>query len=948
MQMDGGIARALLFWLVFSITSIGTALAQPASAENPAEGTITGIVLDGVSGDPIIEAGVEVIGTGHKMRTDLDGKFSVRLAPGTYQLRVFAPLYQGARLQNVVVRAGEATKSSVSLKPEGEASVEVVEVVADASKAAESTQLLQRKKAAVVSDNVSAEVIKQSPDSDAGEIVQRVPAVTVKDDKFINIRGLNERYTSALLNGSRLPSTDPERRVVPMDLFPADFLEALSIIKTYTPDLPGDFSGGLANILLRDYPEKLTASIGLSTAFNTQTTFQEFDTYDGAGAPDQFGFGNDFRALPGIIPGGNIQKPPAAQGQVFGRTFRNTWEVDSRTAPPGHGAHFSIGNSFGPIGASLSATYGADYKRREGEIRRRFIVGSTTDPSGVEILTADDFRYDTSIFETRLGSLFTSAYKPSADHELALRALYNRNSADEVASGDGSNDSVGRLQTKRLRYTTEELAFGQIAGEHRAAWIEVDWRTAYARTTQDQPDGRFDTRNDASGTGTFLFAPVSFGGSRLFGDLEERLTDSAVDLALPFKTALPFSSAWSGYPAKLKFGPAYTYRERDHTLRRFRYRVNSVGQTRLDLTAPTETLLAPENIGPTGFDFLEETQPRDSFSAAQEIAAAYGMFDFPILPGWRDVDGRLLHQLRFIGGIRTEYSYITVDVIDQSGNPSHVTLNDLDPLPGLNVVYSPWEDTNLRIGYSQAVSRPEFRELSPVQYPSPQALESTRGNPLLQSSQIDSIDVRAEWFLSPLEVVSLSGFYKKIDAPIEQLVANEGSNAVFTFDNASDARIAGLEFEARKNLGAFSRWLDKVSFTTNVTYADSNVNVPQAGEGKVTTSSQRSLVGQAPYIVNAAVDYVDPDWGTARLLYNTAGARILAAGANLLPDIFEERRDQLDLVFLTKINPFGTPLNAKVALENLLDDEFTFTQGDRVQREYTTGVKFSLGLSYSY
>jgi hypothetical protein len=218
------------------------------------------------SGDPIIEAGVEVVGKGKTVRTDLDGKFTLKLEPGTYEIRVFAPAFQSVRVPRVTVKPNEVSKVDVSLAAAGKAGVDVVEVVAQANRAAEATQLVQRKKAAVVSDTISSEVMKKTPGSDAADVIQRAPAVTVKDEKFIFVRGLGERYSSAMLNGSRLPSTDPQKRVVPLDLFPADFLESLSIIKSYTPDLPGDFSGGLADLHLRDFPESLSGSLGVASA----------------------------------------------------------------------------------------------------------------------------------------------------------------------------------------------------------------------------------------------------------------------------------------------------------------------------------------------------------------------------------------------------------------------------------------------------------------------------------------------------------------------------------------------------------------------------------------------------------------------------------------------------------------------------------------------------------
>src|SRR5262252_7144182 len=324
------IARcALALVCLAAMTAVATVLwaQEPTAAPTPPpeQGTLVGTVLDKTTGDPLIQANVEVVGQAKRVETDMDGHFTVKLPPGTYELRISAPLYQPVRLQGVKVKANDVSKQSVSLAA-ATANVEVVEVTAKANKASEATQLVERKKSAVVSETVSAEAIKKTPDKDVASIVKRVPAVTIKDDRFVFIRGLGERYSGALLNESRLPSTDPSRRVVPLDLFPAEFVQSLSILKTYTPDLPGDFSGGLVDIRLMEFPEKPTFTYGQYFGGNTQTTFQPFRTYQG-GPNDYFGFGNGFRELPGAVPRtpGLLNSFPQGQADALGRDFKNIW-----------------------------------------------------------------------------------------------------------------------------------------------------------------------------------------------------------------------------------------------------------------------------------------------------------------------------------------------------------------------------------------------------------------------------------------------------------------------------------------------------------------------------------------------------------------------------------------------------------------------------------------------
>jgi len=692
---------------IVSLALVGPTFAQanPPAAAAADVGTVTGIVTDASNGEPIIEAGVEVVGQGKKIRTGIDGDFSVKLAPGNYQLRVFAPLYDGARLQNVVVEANKVTKVTATLKAQGEAAMETVEVVAAASKAAESTQLMKRKQSAVVSETIAAQTIEKSPDSDAAEIVQRVPAVTVKDDKYIYVRGLGERYSSALLDGSRLPSTDPNKRVVPLDLFPAQFIESLSIAKGYTPDLPGDFSGGLVDIRLKEFPETLTYSIGLTTGINTAATFQGTNTYQGSDL-DWLGFGEDRRSLPGELPDkatitGTSQKDRPAQNRVYASSFHNDWDVHSTSAPPNTGVNFSIGNSLGPVGAALGVVYGNEYKQRNDEINRVFGPENFTDPS---TSPRQDLVTDRSTFETRLGAILTSGYKWSPDHTFGFRGLVNRNSTDDVSTKIGDEErSIQDIRPTALEYREEQLGYTQASGEHRWEIGSIDWRTAYSVTTQDIPDRRaYRYVRARNGNGPFtLDTTGSSAPNRTFLMLDEEMTDSAIDFTVPFKTALPFTEAWSGLPAKLKFGPAYTQRRRNVNYLRYVFDAGQAGGTgTIDLQDSVESILQPENLGSI-FALRDDTRiPDDSFRATQEIAAVYGMLELPIVAD----------RLRVVGGVRGEYSYITTRARGES------RLNDLDAIPGVNVIFSPRDDMNVRYGYSRTVIRPDFRELTSTEY----------------------------------------------------------------------------------------------------------------------------------------------------------------------------------------------------------------------------------------
>ena len=948
----------------FFVGALATvAAAATVSAQDDSTGSIEGVVVDSKSGDPIIEAGVEVIGLNKKVKTDLDGKYSVELPAGSYELRIFAPLYRGTRLKNVVVTANKTTHADANLKPEGEAAVQTVEVVAEAKKAAETTQLLQRQKAAVVSDNISAQQIQKSPDAKASEVVRRVPAVTVKDSKYIVVRGLGERYSSALLTGSRLPSTDPNKRVIPLDLFPSDFIDALTLVKTYNADLPGDFAGGLLDIELREYPAKLTYSLGMSSGGNTETTFRDFESYDGCGSSDYFGLGG-CRDLPSIfgkkpIAGG--QNLTTGQQQRLAGALPVNWNVEHMTAPPNFSFGGSVGNSWGPFGVNLAAIYKTEYKRRNDET-----INSYPSLDALETgLGNNKFHYDRSNFETQLGAIFTSGYELSPNHKFFANALVNRHTDDQVLDGKGvtfvSNDFT-TFSSNQL-YTADQLGFGQIGGRDHWEWIDADWRAAWSPANEDQPDAKFIQyqQTDPSLPPTLSDSPSP--PTRTFGQLDEFLQDYNANLAVPFATRLPFTDFWSGLPAKFKTGAAYMKRDRDFNYRIFNATFNNPNLARLgDRSREPDDLLIPPNFGSPedGFplSFEDISQVSGSFDASHEIAGGYGMFDLPLV---RD-------RLRLVAGVRLEYSYIRSNgfFVNSGGAPANARLNNLDPLPAVNFIFTPRSDMNVRYSISQTVSRPELRELTPTQFVVAIGQRSFQGNPDLEESHILGNDLRWEWFFAPSELASASFFYKDIDKPIEIVAISQTSLNVDIPNNADSATLWGFEFEVRKNFGFLGDYatrhdvattiapeLRNLQFQSNVAIVQSNAegldspvapNIPPV----IVTHPSRSLTSQANYVVNAALEYQHARWGSWRILYNTVGPYVVAAGVEGLPDIKQQPHHQLDAVWLGELKPFGTPVTARVAIENLINDRYLQTQGDKTTNRYDTGVKFTFWLSYTY
>ncbi len=947
-------------WVLLVMLPAGVVMAQ-------ATGSISGTVYDASTGEPLSHAGVTVLETEQRTQTDDEGKFRLDVAPGVYSLRIASPTYTAANLGNVQVTAGGLADASASLNPTG-AVIDVLEIVAEAHQAAEATQLLERKVAAYVSDNISAQLIKQSPDSSAAEVVTRLPAITVSTDDFIFIRGLGERYSSALLNGSRLPSTNPDKRVVSLDLFPAEFIESLSIKKSYTPDLPGDFAGGLVDIDLKEFPEEFTYSLGVSTSYNTESTFRDFDTTKGSDW-DYLGFGAKVRELPGIFGDENLGEDAVAtdsRQRALHGSLRNVWAVDGYDAGPNLGLKANFGNRIGPVGFLLGANFSNEFKVKRQRTYSRALNGGAFLDDGVDPQQVDFATYDESVFETKLGAVLTGGVEVSEDHTLKFRGFMNRKVQDGTFVGLASlasNLEGLDVFTNEYHYRVDQLGFGQIGGEHHTGVIDIDWRTAMAQTSRDEPDWRFVRRVRAQGTNDIpALNNKDPSLLRLFNNLSEWMSDSAVDLTAPFEFSDWPIASFDGEEAKLKAGVAYTYRDRSFDMRRFRV---TFGNQPIDTTLPTEVLLQPQNIGigsRNPFEFKEAIDPSDDFDATQEIAGTYGMVDVPIVP----------RLVRLIGGARVEYSLIRTIGKDSGGDDASARLKDVDVLPGANFVYSPREDMNVRFGISRTVSRPEFRELSETLFPAVDGTRVVRGNSELESTDVISYDVRWEWFISDAELLSVSLFKKDIPNAIEKVSRSFTSSSVDSFRNAS-AALWGVEFEVRKNfgmlaeplqkligLGALAYELENFSLLTNVSLIRSRANVAKlSGEectgpnppsecSEVQTNPNRALQGQADLVANAAIQYDHADWGNYRLLFNHVGETIAAAGVDRSPDIITQPYDTLDFVWTATFSPFDVPLNTKLSVENILNEVYEERQGALVTDSFKVGVKFGLGVSYTF
>jgi hypothetical protein len=923
-------------------------------------GTIRGIVQDATTGSPVVGASAEALGTGVSATTGPAGSFVLQVPAGTHQVRVFAPFYRSTLLEDVTVAPGGSATANATLAPTAASAIEVIEIVADAARGSEAGELSRRLQAPTVSDTISAEIIRKLPGSDVASVAKRVPSVTIQNtpdgEKVICVRGLCNRYTIGLVDGILLPSTNPTKRLVPAEIFPAEFLGSLAVYKSFLPNLRGNFQGAQVEFELRDPPEDLSYSLNVSTGGNSQAIGQDVQTYKGTSA-DYWGFGEEYRSLPDGLPG-DLSLLQTDQRARYGKQFRNVWNVDSTTAPPDLGLKGSVGNTYGPLGFLLAAVYKNEWRHRE-EFRqtlRADSIGGDVRPTNV---VPDTTR---SSFNTRLGGFLSANLTLTDENILSLRSFVSRRSQDEVSTSffGRSNDGLvsgapGADQLDwRLRYLEDQVAFNMLRGEHRYEPLEIGWRAAIAETSRREPDTRHNSYRSEEKGQPLQWEDDTLSGFRINNTTDELLYDAGIDFTVPFTTWLPFTDVWDGLAGNLKFGAAYTLRERDFAQRIFNYTANPGTQ---NLRLDPESIFAPGNIGLGGARFTESTLATDAYSATEQVVAGYAMAEIPIIED----------RLRVIGGVRREDGRIELDTIVQRNEelglcldvtnqvtcPFLAVRDDSDLLPGVSLIFTPLDAMNFRLGYSETVSRPEFRELAPSFFPAQRGQVTSIGNITLVQSTWTNYDFRWEWLFGDNELVSLSAFYKEGQQPIEAVELQVASTLNQTWINGEETKLLGFEFEGRKNLGFVHEWIDGVSFSTNVAWFPSKeTTVSQqsvAGLSTTLTSVTRSPVDVPDFIVNATLEYELPGFFTARLLYQTVGETMVAAGSVGVGDAFEQRADQLDLVLQIPLDEWiDQPLRLQITGENLTNDQFIVRQDDFTTRRYTRGIEFGIGLTYSY
>ena len=909
---------------------------------------ITGTVVDNDTEMPIAEVSIRVVDTQIRVKTDETGAFSLELPSGTYNIHANAPFYNTYVITDLQVSTDEApTPLQIKLTPQV-VKLDAIKLPVRLSQSSERGLLEKRMRSSRIEDSISTEEISRLPASSAGEAIKRVTGVSIVGGRYVFVRGLGERYSNTLLNNVEIPSPEPNRRVVPMDIFPASLLASLQTVKTFSPDQPGGFAGGSVQVFTKDFPEELTISLSMSSGFNTQAIGEDGLTYPG-GDTDFLGFDDGSRKLPNIVQDQAADLPIRERGrftplgftpteiQEFGQSFSNVWSPERRQVPINQDYKFNLGNShkifgnkeFGYLGV---ISYGNSHSYGT-QVRNAFRIGLNETLSPVT-----SYNIEQSGNEVDWGSVLNTSLRFSPQHLLSVKTLFTHTAEDETRTWEGFNaDRNTDMRSTRLRYVERQLFSGQVAGMHDFNFgepalevpeedpeppdVSMEWRLTYSRASRDEPDTRENIYEDR-GDGTYTFRDVTHSGSRFFFDLEDDEYNARLDWKIPL-----------GAEGLFKFGGLLRDRARTFDVRRFRFLPSDQVDTTVNLSDPPEILFQTQNIAPRVFELRESTRSTDNYLADHNIYSSYLMLDLPIAAKWQVMTGVRLES--------SDQTVTTYDPFSASLKEIKANLKTLDWLPGLNVAYRLTERMNLRFAASRTITRPDFRELAPFEFTDFVGGRTILGNPELERTQINNFDFRWEAFPQIGGVLAVSAFYKQFQKPIEQIVQPQAEVRI-TYENAEGANNYGLELEARQNLGVLTEALRKFSINTNAALISSQVVLPE--NVGIQTSSERPLQGQCPYIVNVSIGFEDPNWGiSSAIAYNIFGRRLSEVGNHGVPDVYEQPRGQLDVSFSrTVANYFKFSVSAK----NLLDPYVRYKIGEATYLEYKLGRAFSFGVSY--
>lgn len=806
---------------------------------------------------------------------------------------------------------------------------------------------------------LSVEELERTGDDNAAQALTRLTGLSVVSNRFVFVRGLGDRYSSALLNGSPLPSPEPLRRQVPLDLFPSNILDGATVQKTFSPNYPGEFGGGIIDLRTLRMPVENFFTIKAATAYNTESTGSDYLTYYGESS-DWSTVSDGRRELPGIIRDAidtnlriNSSNFSDAELEAFGESFTNsplTVIQREEEAAPDFEGEVTAGASFdlGRYNVGLLAVGGYDSTIRSRTSERVLSNGGAIER---------DFEAETGTWDI-VGNLFGSASIGWDENEIALTGLLVRTSTKYAQVSEGTNTSFvgGNQINESTGWYERQLASLQLAGDHTFGQLDVDWRVSAAESTRDAPYERSITylRPDADPENPRF----AFSNSNAFSYLTDTIVSGGVDLTYTIPLSAQRDLVVSG-------GFAQSNTERDFESYSFSFNTDAATPPEVLLLRP-DFLFSPDNIAPNRFEIEEDGSLDRNYTASLDVLAAYGAVDVEIMP-----------LLRAAVGVRYEDATQEVDTFvryTDLGAAAPTEISNEYWLPAATLTWNFADDLQLRLGYSQTIARPQFRELAFTPYFDPESNRSYQGNPRLTDSELTNYDARLEYYFNTNQFVTVGAFYKDIQSPIEEVVVLAEGGTQTRFINAPSAILYGIETDYRVTFDApialpflsDASWL----FAANYTYTSSEVsadgivanpNVPDPSQPNANPDASQFIADGSPlqgtpeHLANLQFG-IETEDTKLTLLVGYASERILIRGTPSglgVPTVFEDPGVNVDLVFRQDFQIGGADLTLGLAGRNLLGEEHEEYQtseatGRTEFNSYARGSSFSISLSAKY
>ena len=931
------------------LLSLATFISLDLFAQN---GFLRGRVIDEEFGEGLIGTNIYVEGTTNGTVADFNGDYSLPLAPGTYNIVFSSISYASITVSDVKIIAGEVTALDITMKNDVE-QLEAVVVTAEVIKDSEAGLLVAQKRAINVADGISNQTFKKVGDSDLSGAIKRVTGVSVEGGKYVYVRGLGDRYTKTTLNGMDIPGLDPDKNSVQIDIFPTAVLDNVMVYKTFSPNLYGDFTGGVVDIQTKDFPEENNTSFTIGLRMIPGVQFNDdFILYKGS-PTDWLGFDNGQRALPfskeTVIPS-EVRIDPELEALT--RSFNPQMAARKRMALPGGTFTFNTGNQIDKKSATIGYNFVLNY---QSDFQYFSDVQSNN-------ILKDPDKSETDLFldESRRGSLGKHTVNWSALASAAVKFTRSSYSLSVLRSQSGEsvankrvnqnyNQTSATLLEDILTYSQRSVTNAMLIGKHNLTKSQLEWRGSVNWSRVYDPDFRVTSISVTEGD-TSLNVGDGAGIRRFYRDLNEFNGSARVDWTLPYAAK-----------SKLKIGGLGLYKTRDFEIQNYLFRQKGVD----NISADPDWFFEEANIWTseerTGTYVVGNYEATNTFTSSQTIFSGYAMTELYIS-----------EALKTVFGLRAEKADMYYTGQNNSGSivyNNEKTLDNLDLLPSVNVVYAVNENMNLRGSFNRTLARPSFKEKSIAQIFDPITNRTFIGNIDLLQTNINNYDLRWEYFMRPGEVFAISGFYKQFANHIE-LVSFPVDPDALKPRNAGSSWVYGAEIELRKSLEFITPALKDLSIGTNFSYVRSYVDLNSifvdnsgtktekelreqyARDGEV-IGDTRSMAGQSPYIVNAYINYAVPVIDlNINLAYNVQGETLAVVGSGVVPDVYSVPFHSFSF---NAFKGFGANNSSRITLglDNILNDVReqvykSYGSENVVYSTFNPGMQISLKYSYTF